>query len=102
MDSLSTASMSHYADLLCRAILKKQRVRFEYNGKLRIGEPQCFGLGDSGNELVRVNLINPQQEKLFTVEKMGALELLDQFFSEPGPNYNPKKDAAIKEVYARL
>ena len=30
------------------AILDKRRLRFRYNGQVRVGEPQCYGVGAGG------------------------------------------------------
>jgi hypothetical protein len=84
-------------DLICLAIKNKQRIRFEYHGKPRKGEPQCCGITTAGNEGVRVNLIEggSRPEQLFMLSDMKGLELIDEFFDKPGPNYK-LNDSAMK------
>jgi hypothetical protein len=89
--------------LICEAIKKKQRLRFVYNGKTRIGEPQCYGIGTKGTELLRLYQIQggSQPEPLFDVSKIQALVLLEEFFIRPGPNYK-KNDSAMKTIFCQL
>jgi hypothetical protein len=65
--------------LVCNAIKNRQRIRFEYHEKERIGEPQCCGLSKVGNEVVRVylNKGGSRPEQLFEVAQIKSLELLD-------------------------
>ncbi len=90
-------------EVLVRAIKQKRKLRFLYNGKGRLVEPQCYGIGTSGNELLRVHQLQggAQREPLFTVSKIVALELLNEVFDRPGPNYK-KNDSAMKTIFAQL
>ena len=45
--------------------------------------------------------ISQQLEPLFTVAEMQGLELLDETFTRPGPNYK-KNDSAMKLVFCQL
>jgi len=85
------------------AIEHKRRLRFTYNGKPRLVEPQCYGIGTKGTELLRVHQLRggSEREPLFTVAKIGELEVLDEVFSEPGPNYK-RNDSAMREIYCQL
>jgi hypothetical protein len=89
--------------LLVQAIREKRRLRCIYNGKPRLVEPQCYGVGAKGGELLRV--YQPRggsaQEPLFDVGKIVGLELLDETFERPGPNYK-RGDSAMKTIYAQL
>jgi len=89
--------------LLVDAILQKRRLRCVYNGKPRLLEPQCYGVGSKGNELLRVHQLQggSEREPLFAVDKINALEVLDEVFSRPGPNYK-KDDSAMKTIFAQL
>ena len=40
---------------LVAAINEKRRISFIYNNKRRIAEPQCYGIGTKGTELLRVH-----------------------------------------------
>jgi len=90
-------------ELFVWAIKHKQRLRFVYNRKPRLVEPQCYGIGTSGNELLRVHQLQggKQREPLFTVSKIVDLELLDEVFDRPGPNYK-RNDSAMKTIFAQL
>jgi hypothetical protein len=88
---------------LINAIHLHHRIQFIYNGVLRIGEPQCYGVGNKGTTLLRVYVLqgSSQPEPLFDVSKIKDLVLLDTFFTKPGPNYK-KGDSAMKVIYAEL
>ena len=75
--------------LLITAITDRRRLSFDYNGKPRLVEPQCYGVGRRGTELLRAHQLQggEQREPLFDTQKMQNLRLLDDSFSAPGPNY---------------
>jgi len=89
--------------LFVQAIEQKRRLRFLYHGKARLAEPQCYGIGHQGTELLRVHQLKGggQPEPLFDVSKMEGLELLDERFERPGPNYK-RNDSAMKLIFAQL
>jgi len=90
--------------LICTAIREKRRLSFRYHDRARVAEPQCYGIGARGSELLRVHLIegvSDQREPLFTVAKMAGLALLDETFTRPGPNYK-KNDSAMKVIFCQL
>jgi hypothetical protein len=101
--SLDNATVTDMNDVLMRAIEQKRRMRFSYNGKTRLVEPQCYGIGTRGTELLRVHQLHggQQREPLFDVAKISDLELLDDVFARPGPNYK-KNDSAMKTIFAQL
>jgi hypothetical protein len=86
--------------LICEAIGKMQRLQFMYNGKLRVVEPQFYGIGTKGIEQLRGYQINetPRLEKLFDVPRMEKVELLATHFDKPGPHYNRNDSAFVKEI----
>jgi hypothetical protein len=89
---------------ICSAIDQKRRISFVYNGRKRVGEPQCYGIGTRDKELLRVFLIEGitrEREPLFSVTGIEELELLDQTFKRPGPNYK-KNDSAMKRIFCEL
>ena len=90
-------------EALVTAIKRKQRLRFVYNGKPRLVEPQCYGIGARGTELLRAHQLRggPQREPLFDVSKIIDLEVLNEAFHRPGPNYK-KNDSAMKTILAQL
>lgn len=89
--------------VLVRAIEQKRRLRFLYNGRTRLVEPQCYGIGTKGTELLRAHQVQggKEREPLFDVSKLAGLELLDEVFNRPGPNYK-RGDSAMKTIFAQL
>ena len=89
--------------LLVRAIEQKRRLRFLYNGRTRLVEPQCYGIGTRDSELLRAHQLQGGQERepLFDVSKMADLEMLDETFVRPGPNYK-RGDSAMRVIFSQL
>jgi hypothetical protein len=89
--------------LIVQSILEKRRLRFSYNGRTRLAEPQCYGTGSKGTELLRVHQLHggAEREPLFDVSKMKDLVLLDEVFTKPGPHYK-KNDSAMKTIFCQL
>ena len=89
--------------VLVRAIEQRQRLRFLYNGRTRLVEPQCYGIGTRGTELLRAHQLQGGQERepLFDVSKIANLEVLNEVFDRPGPNYK-KDDSAMKTIFSQL
>ncbi|HEV7913058.1 MAG TPA: hypothetical protein VGP22_04790, partial [Albitalea sp.] len=71
--------------------------------KRRLVEPQCYGIGTRGTELLRSHQLQGGQERepLFDVSKIAELEVLDDVFDRPGPNYK-NDDSAMKTIFAQL
>ena len=89
--------------IILQAIRERRRLRFRYHGIVRVVEPQCYGIGSKGTELLRAHQIlgGTQAEPLFDVSKISELVVLDQGFERPGPNYR-KNDSAMKVVFCQL
>lgn len=89
--------------ILVEAIGSKRRLSFVYHGRPRIVEPQCYGIGAKGTELLRAHQIQGGQEPepLFDVAQMEGLAMLDRHFTRPGPHYK-KNDSAMKTIFAQL
>ena len=85
------------------AIREKRRLRFVYNGRVRLVEPQCYGIGTKGTELLRVHQLRggSQREPLFDVAKIADLVVLEEAFDAPGPNYK-RDDSAMVSIFAQL
>jgi predicted DNA-binding transcriptional regulator YafY len=88
---------------IVESIQSRRRLRFTYNGKTRIVEPQCYGVGRKGTELLRAHQLKGgvQREPLFDVSKIRDLVALDEFFTRPGPNYK-RNDSAMKTIFSQL
>jgi predicted DNA-binding transcriptional regulator YafY len=89
--------------IIVDAIRKRRRLRFTYNQKTRIVEPQCYGIGTKGTELLRVYQVQggAEREPLFDVSKIEDLVVLDEVFTQPGPNYK-KNDSAMATIFCQL
>jgi len=89
--------------IIVDAIRQRRRMRFMYSGKERLVEPQCYGIGTKGTELLRVHQLRggSQPEPLFDVSKISHLVVLDDVFDKPGPNYK-KNDSAMKQIFCQL
>jgi predicted DNA-binding transcriptional regulator YafY len=95
--------MTDAHQVILESIRTRRRLRFLYNGRVRIVEPQCYGIGTKGTELLRVHQLQggDQREPLFDVSKIKDLVMLDETFTKPGPNYK-KGDSAMKTIFAQL
>lgn len=89
--------------VIARSIMEKRRLRFSYHGRTRLVEPQCYGIGAKGTELLRAHQVEggAQREPLFDVAKMQDLVLLDEVFTRAGPNYT-RNDSAMKLIFCQL
>jgi hypothetical protein len=86
-----------------RAIEQWPKLRVLYNGRQRIVEPQAHCLSTAGRPALRVYEPGHQGtlEPLFTVDKIVQLQVLDEHFTKPGPNYK-KNDTAMTVIFAQL
>jgi len=94
--------------LICDAIARRKVIRFFYGGGFRVAEPFCYGIGTSGNELLRVFQIDGHSRsgvshdwKLFDVDKITAISITEQIFSGSRPGYNPT-DPEMTKIYCRF
>lgn len=89
--------------VIARSIVEKRRLRFSYHGRTRLVEPQCYGVGTKGTELLRAHQIQggTQREPLFDVSKIEDLVLLDEVFTRPGPHYK-RGDSAMRTIFCEL
>lgn len=90
-------------EILCDALKSKRRVKFFYHGKERTGEPQCCGISKTGKEVIRMHLVKggSRPEQLFEISEMKSLQVLNQHFDKPGPNYR-KNDSHMREIFCQL
>lgn len=88
---------------LVSAIRSRKRLRFAYNGRERLVEPQCYGLGTRNTRLLRAHQLvgGAQREPLFDVTKIEHLVMLGETFALPGPNYK-RDDSAMATIFAQL
>lgn len=89
--------------LIVEAIRSRRRLCFTYHRKKRLAEPQCYGIGTKGTELLRVHQIEggTEPEPLFDVGQIEDLVVLDERFTRPGPHYT-RDDSAMATIFAQL
>ncbi len=90
------------------AIKNKQILRFKYNGKERIVEPQTYGISIAGREVLRARQVGGESgsgqlrmAKLFDLEKISNLRKAGTAFAGALPAHNPN-DSAMVEVFVTL
>jgi len=93
---------------LVSAIKHKVVLRFVYNGRRRVVEPQTYGRSPTGKEVLRARQIGGSSQsgesriaKLFEVEKFSELQKTTRHFNEALPEHNPD-DSAMTEIFATL
>lgn len=96
------------ASLICRAITKRARLEFKYQGRYRVVEPYCLGISTKGVELLRAVQVRGSSSsrgygfgKLWTVAAIEGLRVTDETFEPSDPQYNPD-DSAMKEIRCRI
>ena len=90
------------------AIKNKEVLRFKYNGKERIVEPQTYGISIAGREVLRARQVGGasgsgqlRMAKLFDLKKISHLRKAGAVFAAALPTHNPN-DSAMVEVFATL
>lgn len=94
---------------IVQAIANRRVLSIHYNGGARIIEPHCYGLGSSGQELLRCfqvsghsNSNTPTGWKLMTASNIRNISSQGDTFPGPRPGYNPNRDPAIPTIYGKL
>jgi hypothetical protein len=93
--------------LICSAIAGKMVIRFSYENDLRQVEPFCYGVNQSGDELLRGYQVGgqsqsqPQGWKLFEVDKIEGLTVTEDTFDGKRATYN-LSDSAMKIVFCEI
>lgn len=102
------SSPHNRGELIKQAIANRLVIRFQYNGKERVVEPQTYGISTTGNELLRGyqpggggKLATSSQFRLFEVAKIANLTVTDEQFPGARPEHNPQ-DSAMTEIFATL
>jgi predicted DNA-binding transcriptional regulator YafY len=94
--------------VIISAIRKKSVLEFTYNGRLRVVEPQTYGLSTAGREVLRA-YERPERNgrnarglaKLFDLKKISNLREIGENFAEALAVHNPD-DRAMVEIFATL
>ena len=93
--------------LICEAIRQRARLQFVYNGRSRVVEPYCHGVSTKGADVLRAIQVRGASSsgfgfgKLWYIENMEDLRMLDETFTPDDPNYNPD-DSAMKQIHCRI
>ena len=89
-------------DRICTAIDEQRLLRLDYPPGARIIEPHAHGASRQGNELLRAFQTSGASAsgehvnwKLFRVDRIDSLEVLDETFPGPRPEYR-RNDRAMK------
>ena len=88
---------------ICQAIQENRVIEFRYDGHYRKVEPYCHGTSKRGQESIRGYQVAGGSNsrsipfwRLFTVAKIGDLDLTDETFQGNRPAYNPNdKDLRV-------
>ncbi len=82
--------------LVCDAIRVRRLIRFIYEGYERVVEPHAYGVNTAGHEALSAWLrpgysrSTPQGGwRMYLLDGISALQLLDDGFEGPRPGYNP-------------
>ena len=87
---------------LVEAIKGKRLISFMYSGKKRKAEVYTLGVSPAGELLVRCFERPSRGWKLFKVNQMSKVELLNQTFYYVRSGYNRSGDAAMTEILAKI
>lgn len=92
---------------LIKAINEKKLVRLYYSEGYRTVEPHAYGLGNSGNDLLRGYQVDGASEsdkptgwKLFKLDEIRDLSLTENIFEER-KGYR-RGDSAMQKIYAEI
>lgn len=90
------------------AILNQSLIEFLYKDELRVVEPYTFGMNTRGNDVLSAYQIEGGSSssedlgwRLFSLNKINNLKLLDTKFSEIRSEYNPN-DSRMQHIYAGI
>jgi hypothetical protein len=92
---------------ICTAIHKRRLLKFWYDSGVRIVEPYAYGVGEGGRELLRayqISGVSHSREKgwkLFHVDEMHEIEILEEGFQKPRLGYM-RNDPTMTKVFCEL
>ena len=89
--------------VICDAIRKRALLEFLYNNRLRIVAPYCCGVSARGADVLRAIQVRGESAsgglgfgKLWSIDQITGLRVLDEAFTPDDPDYNPGDRAMIK------
>ena len=91
---------------ICEAIHQRKRLRLSYGGGERVIEPYVYGASETHSLLraYQVSGFSASREtgwKIFRVEEVTDLALLEEGFDEPRPGYM-RNDPCFEIVYCEV
>ena len=95
---------------ICDAIRRVARLEFTHKGHYRVVEPYCHGISTKGNEVLRAIQVRGSSSeerpgfkggKLWDVQEMSELRVLDEPFVPDDPDYNPD-DRGMVKIHCRI
>ncbi len=96
-------------DIICQAIKQRKLLKFIYDGGERVVEPYAYGYNNRNSLKLRAYQVEgysssgkPEGWKLFSVEKIKNIEILDEEFSTIRPEYNPRGDKHIPYIICKV
>jgi len=94
--------------LICQAIRRRALLEFLYDDRMRVVAPYCCGVSGRGAEVLRAVQVRGESAsgslgfgKLWTVDEIRELRVLDESFVPDDPNYNPR-DRAMTRIYCAM
>src|SRR5687768_5562779 len=94
-------------ELICAAIRGRVLLEFIYDERPRVVAPYCHGISTAGQEVVRAIQVRGASSsgvgfgKLWKIEKMADMRLLNETFTPDDPHYNPD-DRAMERIHCRI
>jgi len=91
-------------ELLCRAIVEKRLLQFKYDGRSRIVEPFCFGIGPADSYVLKgfqirgADKTKPLCWRLYYLAEMSQLNITQHGFKGKRPDYNPEDPLITKII----
>ena len=92
-------------DTLCKAITARRLIEFRYDGMVRVVEPYAVGILTTDNVALSAWHVRGFTEsraipkwRLYKLDKMGIITILDEVFEGPRRGYNPR-DSRMKRIY---
>jgi predicted DNA-binding transcriptional regulator YafY len=89
------------------AIHKRRLLQFSCEPGMRVVEPYAYGVNDGGHELLRAYQVSGESHsrevgwKLFRVDEMADLVILDESFQEARLGYM-RNDPSMTMIYCEL
>lgn len=95
-------------DTIIQAIEHQNRLRVVYDGGARLVEPHAVGVSSAGNEVFRGYQVEGESTsgehtawKLFRLDRIEALEVLDETFLSARDGYT-QGDSAMVQIFREL